>query len=53
LLKQSVDVQESRTGAIAKIRQFIKDSDKKAAIGYVVYLECGQSDVLVIDGRGK
>jgi hypothetical protein len=51
-LKETIDVHQSRTDAVTKIRQFIKDSDKKAAISYVVYLECGQPDILVVDGRG-
>jgi len=52
-LNARIDKSKSRLDAAAKLRAFLKDSNKQATIHYVVYSECGETDLLLIDGRGR
>ena len=52
-LTQTINTHQARLDAVAKIRSFTKDSDKKAKIAFIMYSECGQPDVLLVDGRGQ
>jgi len=52
-LTKTLNGYQARVDAVTKIRSFAKDSDKKAKIGFIVYSECGQPDVLLVDGRGQ
>jgi hypothetical protein len=38
---------------IPKLRDFIQGSHEQAKIRYVIYSECGDRDLLLIDGRGQ
>jgi hypothetical protein len=52
-LNARVEKSKSRLDLATKLRAFLKDSNKQATIHYVVYSECGETDLLLIDGRGR
>jgi len=52
-LNARIERSKSRLDVAAKLRSFMKDSNKQATIHYVVYCECGESDLLLVDGRGR
>jgi hypothetical protein len=52
-LNARVEKSKSRLDVATKLRAFLKDSNKQATIHYVVYSECGETDLLLIDGRGR
>jgi hypothetical protein len=52
-LKKKIETYQTRIEVVAKLRPFLKDAHKQALIHYVVYSECGQPDVLLIDARGE
>lgn len=51
-LKQTIQTHQARLDAVAKLRAFVKSaSEKPPLIHYVVYSECGPTDLLLIDAR--
>jgi hypothetical protein len=52
-LSARIDKSKNRLDLAAKLRTFLKDSNKQAAIHYVVYSECGETDLLLVDARGR
>ena len=52
-LKQKIESYQTRIEVVTKLRTFLKDAHKQAQVHYVVYSECGQPDVLLIDARGQ
>jgi len=52
-LTARIENSKSRLEVATKLRAFLKDSNKQATIHYVVYSECGETDLLLIDGRGR
>jgi hypothetical protein len=52
-LKLKIETYQTRIEVVAKLRGFLKDSHKQALIHYVVYSECGQPDLLLVDARGE
>jgi len=52
-LKEKIKTYQMRIEVVAKLRGFLKDAHKQALIQYVVYSECGQPDLLLVDARGE
>jgi len=48
-----LDKTNARIDAALKAYKLLKDPDQHATIHYVVYSECGATDVLLIEGRGQ
>ena len=53
LQTQAVTKSQSLLDVVPKLREFIKGSHDQATIRYVVYSECGEQDLLLIDGIGQ
>ena len=53
LQSQAVEKSEALLDVIPKLREFIKGSHDQATIRYVVYSECGERDLLLINGTGE
>jgi len=52
-LKKKIESYQTRIEVVAKLRPFLKDAHKQALIHYVIYSECGQPDLLLVDARGE
>jgi hypothetical protein len=52
-LKQAVEKSKARLEAIPKMQSLIKTLEIQAMIDYTVYSECGEPDLLLMDGREK
>ena len=52
-LKEKINTYKTRIEVVTKLRTFLKDAHQQAHIHYVVYSECGQPDVLLIDARDQ
>jgi hypothetical protein len=50
-LKQAVEKSKARLVAIPKLQSLIKTLEIQAMIEYTVYSECGEPDLLLMDGR--
>jgi hypothetical protein len=52
-LTKQIETYQAKADAVAKLREFLKSSQKQAKIQYMVYSECGEPDLLLIDGRAS
>jgi hypothetical protein len=52
-LKEKIQTYRTRIEVVTKLKGFLKEAHKQARIHYVVYTECGQPDVLLVDARGE
>jgi len=50
---ERVDKAKARIDSALKLYKLLQESDKQATIHFVVYSECGDTDLLLVDGRGQ
>jgi hypothetical protein len=47
-----ISKQQSRLGAVPQIRSLIESLHKKATIGFVIGADCGDKELILVDGKG-